>query len=234
MLQIDLWKRIAIILTCVVGLFLAMPNLFYTPVERHNDAVQAIELNGATPELEAERALWPEFLPSGLVNLGLDLRGGAHLLAEVRVKEVYKSRMDATWQEARDAVRSLSPVRRQQAPDDQVRMKLQDASAMPQALAAVRELARPVTSLTGVGTNDIEVSGDGDTITIVMSDAEKQATDERTMQQSLEIIRRRIDAVGTREPTIQRQGAERILIQVPGIGSACQRGLWQCRAAFSG
>jgi len=203
MLQIDLWKRIAIILTCVVGLFLAMPNLFYTPVERHNDAVQAIELNGATPELEAERALWPEFLPSGLVNLGLDLRGGAHLLAEVRVKEVYKARMDATWQEARD-------------------MKLQDASAMPQALAAVRELARPVTSLTGVGTNDIEVSGDGDTITIVMSDAEKQATDERTMQQSLEIIRRRIDAVGTREPTIQRQGAERILIQVPGIGSASE------------
>ncbi|MDP3862656.1 MAG: protein translocase subunit SecD, partial [Phaeovulum sp.] len=53
-----------------------------------------------------------------------------------------------------------------------------------------------------------------------LSEAEKLATDNRTMQQSLEIIRRRVDEVGTREPTIQRQGSDRILIQVPGIGSA--------------
>ncbi|MDP5349369.1 MAG: protein translocase subunit SecD, partial [Paracoccaceae bacterium] len=53
-------------------------------------------------------------------------------------------------------------------------------------------------------------------------EAERQATDDRTVQQSLEIIRRRIDEVGTREPTIQRQGADRILIQVPGVGSAAE------------
>ena len=53
-----------------------------------------------------------------------------------------------------------------------------------------------------------------------LSEAEKLASDDRTVRQSLEIIRRRIDEVGTREPTIQRQGADRILIQVPGIGSA--------------
>ncbi|MDE3028777.1 MAG: protein translocase subunit SecD, partial [Paracoccaceae bacterium] len=41
-----------------------------------------------------------------------------------------------------------------------------------------------------------------------------------TMQQSLEIVRRRVDAAGTREPTIQREGTDRILIEVPGIGSA--------------
>ncbi len=55
---------------------------------------------------------------------------------------------------------------------------------------------------------------------VTLSEAERQATDDRTMQQSVEIVRRRVDEAGTREPTIQRQGTDRILIQVPGIGSA--------------
>ena len=222
MLQIDLWKRIVIVLTCVVGLWLALPNAFYSPVEQHNDAVKAIEQGGATPELEAQRDLWPGWMPSGLVNLGLDLRGGAHLLAEVRVQDVYKSRMEATWPEVRDALRSLTPVRRQEAPDGELRVRLQDASKMAEAMEILRGLARPVQTLTGAGASDINVSGNDGLITITLSDAEKQATDERTMQQSLEIIRRRIDEVGTREPTIQRQGSDRILIQVPGIGSAAE------------
>lgn len=222
MIQIDLWKRIAIMLTCAVGLWLAMPNAFYTPVEQHNDAIQAIELSGSTADLEAQKALWPEWMPSGLVNLGLDLRGGAHLLAEVKLDEVYASRMEAMWPEVRDALRGLTPVRPQQAPPGELRVRLQDAEKMPEALVIVRALARPVQSLTGVGANDITVSGADNIITINLSDAEQQATDERTMQQSLEIVRRRIDAVGTREPTIQRQGSDRILIQVPGIGSAAE------------
>ncbi len=221
MLQIDLWKRILIVLTCACGLWLAMPNAFYGPVEQHNDAVKAIEVGGSTPALEAQRALWPEWLPSGLVNLGLDLRGGAHLLADVKLEDVYESRMEATWPEVRDALRSLTPVRRIEASSAQeLRVRLQDASRMPEAMEIVRGLARPVNSVTDVGAEDIDVTGDNGVITVTLSEAEKRATDERTMQQSLEIIRRRIDEVGTREPTIQRQGSERILIQVPGIGSA--------------
>lgn len=222
MIQIDLWKRIAIVLTCAVGLWLAMPNLFYTPVEQHNDAVKEIELSGSTPELEAQVALWPEWMPSGLVNLGLDLRGGAHLLAEVRLTEVYASRMEAQWPEVRDALRSISPVRRQQSPADELRVRLQDPEKMAEALAMVRDLARPVPSITGIPADDIDVNGADGIITITLSDAERTSTDERTMQQSLEIIRRRIDEVGTREPTIQRQGSDRILIQVPGVGSAAE------------
>ena len=84
MLQIDAWKRVLIVLTCVVGLVLALPNAFYTRVENHNDAAAAIELFGETPERAEALSGWPDFLPSGLVNLGLDLRGGAHLLAEVQ------------------------------------------------------------------------------------------------------------------------------------------------------
>lgn len=222
MLQIDLWKRVLIILTCAAGLWLALPNAFYGPVEQHNDAVKAISVAGTTPELEAQKALWPEWMPERLVNLGLDLRGGAHLLAEVNVEDVYANRMEAAWPEVRDALRSITPVRRVDAPKGELRVRINDASVMAQALEVTRALARPVQSLTGTGQNDIVVNGANDIITITLTDAEKQATDERTMQQSLEIIRRRIDEVGTREPTIQRQGSDRILIQVPGIGSAAE------------
>jgi preprotein translocase subunit SecD len=99
-------------------------------------------------------------------------------------------------------------------------VRIGDPAGMAKALDAVRALASPVVTLTGVGSDDIEVSGEGDVITVQLSEAEKLATDDRTIQQSLEIIRRRVDEVGTREPTIQRQGERRILIQVPGLGSA--------------
>ena len=226
MLQIDLWKRLTIILTCVVGLTLALPNAFYTRVEQHNDAIKAIELSGDSAELQAAAARWPGYLPSGLVNLGLDLRGGAHLLAEVRVADVYASRMQAAWPEIRDALRperaTVGTVRLQPSPSDEVHVRISQPDGMARALEVVRALARPVQTLTGVGSNDIEVSASGDLLIVTLSEAEKLATDERTVQQSLEIIRRRIDEVGTREPTIQRQGADRILIQVPGVGSAAE------------
>ncbi|WP_299967291.1 protein translocase subunit SecD [uncultured Roseobacter sp.] len=224
MLQIDLWKRILIWLTCATGLWLAMPNGFYTTVERHNDAVQAIELGADTAENRADRGVWPDWMPSGLVNLGLDLRGGAHLLAEVRVEDVYAARMQAAWPEIRDALRpersTVGTIRLQPSAEDEVRVRISEPAGMPRALEIVRGLARPVQTITGVGATDIDVRAEGDVIVVTLSEEEKLATDERTVQQSLEIIRRRIDEVGTREPTIQRQGAQRILIQVPGIGSA--------------
>jgi preprotein translocase subunit SecD len=84
----------------------------------------------------------------------------------------------------------------------------------------VQSLSSNVVTLTGAGQKDINVVADGQDLVITLSDAEKAATDSRTMQQSLEIIRRRVDAAGTREPSIQRQGADRILIEVPGVASA--------------
>lgn len=228
MLQIPLWKRVIILGLCALGVMMTVPNLFYTQVETHNDAVAAVEAAGgvATPEQAAAVALWPSWLPSNLVNLGLDLRGGAHLLAEVKVADVYSARIDGMWPDVRDALRDVRDeagnVRRQPSVDGVLRVAISKPEGMAQALKAVRALATPVVSLTGVGQNDIEVTADGDTIIVQLSEAERVATDNRTMQQSLEIIRRRVDAAGTREPTIQRQGEDRILIQVPGIGSASE------------
>ncbi len=224
MLNIPLWKRIVIWGVCALGLILAAPNLFYSRVEGHNDAVRAIENNGATETLRAQAAAWPGWLPSGLVNLGLDLRGGAHLLAEVQVEDVYARRMTALWPEVRDALRDLrdqvGTIRRQDAPPGELRVRISRPDGMGAAMQAVRQLAQPVTTLTGVGSNDIEVSAEGDELIVRLSAAERQAVTDRTLQQALEIVRRRIDEVGTREPTIMRQGDDRILIQVPGIGSA--------------
>lgn len=227
MIQMSFFQRLVIWCTVAVGLALAMPNAFYTSVERHNDAAAVLETGAlSTPELQEGLASWPGFLPSALVNLGLDLRGGAHLLAEVHVEDVYDDRMDGTWLEVRDGLRDardrVGTIRRQNAPLGELRVKIGSPENMEEAMRIVRGLATPVVSLTGVGSTDIVVASEGDTLIVSLSDAEKQATNDRTMQQSLEIIRRRVDQAGTREPTIQRQGERRILIQVPGIGSASE------------
>lgn len=224
MLQIDLWKRVLIWALCAAGLLLALPNAFYSRVETHNDAVAAIAVQGETPELTEQAGRWPGFMPSALVNLGLDLRGGAHLLAEVQVEDVYESRIKALWPEVRDILRperaTIGTIRRQPSPADELHVKISKPDGMARALEVVRGIAQPVVSITAAGEQDLAVTAQGDILIVTLSDAERLATDDRTVQQSLEIIRRRIDEVGTREPTIQRQGADRILIQVPGLGSA--------------
>ena len=226
MLYIDLWKRIVIIGLCALGLLLALPNAFYTRVESFNDATVALEKGVSTPENQANSTLWPSFLPSDIVNLGLDLRGGAHLLVEVKVADVYAQRMKSLWPEVRDTLRkeraTVGTIRLQDAPAGELRVKISNPSAMAQAIEFVSVLSQTIVSLNSVGEKDLVVTGQGDTLIVTLSEAEKVATDARTLQQSLEIVRRRIDEVGTREPTIQRQGNDRILIQVPGIGSAAE------------
>ena len=227
MLQFSLWQKILIWSVCALGILFALPNAFYTRVEIKNDIAEALSkgLQISSDDITNSKK-WPSFLPSNLVNLGLDLRGGAHLLAEVKVEDVYVQRLDAMWQEVRDILRAerndIGTIRRQGGRDDQLRVKISKIAGMDKAISAVETLARPVASLSGVGSKDIEVSSDQEILIIEFSEAEKLALNTRTMEQSLEIIRRRVDEVGTREPTIQKQGERRILIQVPGIGSASE------------
>ncbi len=226
-MQLPLWNRILIWGLCLTALILAAPNVFYSRVERHNDAILKLERGAAeTPELAADKALWPDWLPSRIVNLGLDLRGGAHLLAEVQTADVYKSRMDGYWPELRKALTAeratVGGIRRATSAPDELRVTIEKPEGMAKAIEVAKSLASPVITLTGVGQNDIDVRSEGAVLILHLTDVEKAATDDRTIQQSLEIVRRRVDEVGTREPTIQRQGTNRILIQVPGIGSAAE------------
>ncbi len=207
-----LWKRLVIWGFCLWGLLFALPNAFYSTVEHHNES--------------AEATGWPDWLPSSLIPLGLDLRGGAHLLAEVHLSDVHAARIESLWPEARDTLRDLREqvgnVRRLESAPGELRLSIGNPEATPAALEALRALASPVASLTGMGQSDLVISGAEGILTLHLSEAELRAMDERTLQQSLEIIRRRVDEVGTREPTIMRQGADRILIEVPGLGSAAE------------
>ncbi|MDO5659036.1 MAG: protein translocase subunit SecD [Paracoccus sp. (in: a-proteobacteria)] len=225
MLQISLFRRIVIIGLCVLGLLLAMPNLFYDRVEQHNDALAQSERDGfRTEEQQAAIDRWPGFLPNSLVNLGLDLRGGAHLLGEVKVADVYKARMNALWPEMRDALaadrETIGAVRRVQSAPDELHIEIENADAMARAMELARRQTQPILSLAGTQQDDLSFTAQGNQIIVRLTDAERRQIADRTLQQSVEIVRRRVDEVGTREPTIMRQGADRVLIQVPGIGSA--------------
>jgi len=183
MLTFPLWKQILTWLAVAAGLLLAVPNLYYAQVEAHNDAAKAVEAAGfATTEQQAALDQWPDYLPSGVVNLGLDLRGGAHLLAEVQVVDVYKARMDGWWPEVRDALRDVrdqvGSVRRQpgQVPYE-LRVQIETEAGMAAAVQAVRALASNVVTLTGVGQTDIDVTAEGNVLIVQLSEPEREALD---------------------------------------------------------
>jgi len=165
MLQFSLTKKILIWGIVVLGFLFAMPNGFYSRVEAVNDARAQIADMGSTAELETAAADWPSFLPSSLVNLGLDLRGGAHLLARVEVQQVYETRMDDYWPEVRDALRverdTIGTIRRVDAAVGELRVRVSEAAQIARAVEVVSALARPVTSLSGAGSTDIDVTCDG-------------------------------------------------------------------------
>lgn len=226
MLNFPPWQRWLVIAICLIGVAITLPNLFYGRVERADDARAAIERGvPETPEMTAALAGWPSWLPSNLISLGLDLRGGAHVLVEVDLADAQADRVEGIWPDLRDKLRGLrdqvGTVRRLEGPKGELRIRIGDPAGLQAALQAIQEVSQPVFSLSGLATRDFTARAEGsDTVIVTLSEAEITAMNERTMQRSLEIIRRRVDETGTREPTIQRQGADRILIQVPGLGSA--------------
>jgi preprotein translocase subunit SecD len=233
MLYFSPLKTAAVVLVCLAGLLLALPNLFYDSADQAARARSQIALLQERGEpvpgaLADQAAQWPSWLPGGVLNLGLDLRGGAHLLVEVSVEDVYAEQIVSLWPQARDALREVrdivGPFRQIEGDPQALQIVLREPTenGMELALSTLRELSQPVQQgLLGSVGRTLDVAQDGDDrIRVTLSEAEQTAALERTMAQSLEIVRRRVDEAGTREPTIQRQGERRILVQVPGIGSA--------------
>ena len=225
MLHFSRLKLLIVIIPCVWALYAIIPHLYYDRVERSNDA-QKILLSGVTPSEKTKDDVnnWPTFLSSRIVNLGLDLRGGAHLLVEVALEDVYDERLDAIWVEVRSELRKMrndvGSIRRIDADNDKLQVQINKPVGMALAVAAVQKLSQPVVSLASLNAQSFQVRSSSDVLVVRLSSEEKKALNDRTMAQSLEIIRRRVDEAGTREPSIQRQGERRILVQVPGIGSA--------------
>lgn len=141
------------------------------------------------------------------VNLGLDLQGGSNLLLEVKIDDVIKERMSGIEEGARQALRE-NKIRYQnlKAGSDNVRVKIDNLNSRNKAISAFRKIEEGL---------DVHETDDG----VIEIKYTEQALNEmklKVVDQSIEIVRRRIDAAGTKEPSIQSQGADRIAVQLPG------------------
>jgi preprotein translocase subunit SecD len=190
------WKALAIILTALVVCLCAVPNFFP----------------------EAKVKTWPLWAQRHLV-LGLDLQGGSYLLLEVDSNYIKKEKLD----QVRDDVRRVLRENKigytglaSRADYVEVRVKESDAQT---ALAKLRELSQPLGGLLGSsGQRSLEVSdAGGGLIRLTVPQAAVTDRIRQTIEQSIQIVERRVNQLGTVEPVIQRQGADRILVQVPGL-----------------
>jgi preprotein translocase subunit SecD len=154
----------------------------------------------------------PTWLPREQINLGLDLQGGSHLLLEVDLSAVIEERLEALVDDVRSTLRAERiGYRGLGVRGDVVTFTLTDPASAARALEVLEELDQGSLSRELV----LEQVGDG-RIELRLAQETADELRESAVTQSLEIVRRRIDEVGTREPTIQRQGEDRILVQVPG------------------
>ncbi|MGF1563342.1 MAG: protein translocase subunit SecD [Geminicoccaceae bacterium] len=191
MLRTPGWKVALVAVVCLGAILFTIPNLF------SRETV----------------AGWPSFLPRDQINLGLDLQGGSHLLLEVETQAVIDERLDAMVDEARAILRGERiGYRGLGVRGGAVTLTLTDPASANRAIELLED------ALVSDRINPdvlIEREGDG-RLSIALSPAEMEQATSNAVTQALEIVRRRIDEVGTREPTIQRQGDNRILVQVPG------------------
>ena len=164
----------------------------------------------------------PSWVPLKVITLGLDLQGGAHLVWQVDASDVQRSQTESL----RDDVRRI--LREEKVPlaggigasGRNVQFRVPDEAARNKVVARLRTLANPG-GVTALGTSqpasfEINVV-EGGLVRLTMSDATINERIRKAVDQTIEVLRRRIDVRGTTEPNIQRQGADRILVQVPGL-----------------
>jgi preprotein translocase subunit SecD len=198
MLDFPRWKRVWICLVLACGVLLSVPSLIG---EAHADKFGV------------------GFLPR--INLGLDLAGGSHLLLEADVEDVTKSRLAAMEDTIRsDMRRSSIDIGATSTTDGQVSFFVRDAAQVDAAVERARAQTHGV-GATGQRDWDVKVI-DSNRIVMTPTKAGLDTFINEAMAGAVDVIRKRIDALGTREPTIVRQGSDRILVEVPGLQDPAQ------------
>jgi SecD/SecF fusion protein len=197
MMQISPWSRIVTLLILLAGILIALPN--------------------ALPENLRDRL--PPFFPRQTVSLGLDLQGGSYLLLEVELDQVQKDRLETLLGDIRVGLRKGHIAYNSLAAQgDSVSVHILDAARVDDAKDILKNLNPLVTGgVLSVGARAYDMSDAAGTITMKMTDAYKTGTRNDIVNQSIEVVRRRIDQLGTKEPAIERQGDDRIVVQVPGL-----------------
>ncbi|MBR1265911.1 protein translocase subunit SecD [Bradyrhizobium sp. AUGA SZCCT0222] len=197
MLYFSRWKALAIILTALVVCLCAVPNFFPA----------------------AQVKTWPAWAQRHIV-LGLDLQGGSSLLLEVDSNYVKKEKLEQVRDEVRRVLRDAKIVYTGLAVrNDAVEVRISKDTDQATALTKLRDMAQPIGGLLGSsGGRDLEVAdAGGGLIRMTIPQPAMIERMRKTIEQSIQIVQKRVDEVGTVEPIIQRQGTDRILVQVPGL-----------------
>ena len=197
MLYFTRWKAAAIVLTAFVVCMFAVPNFL--------------------PEKMV--ASWPKWAQRHVV-LGLDLQGGSHILLEVDTKAVRKEMLETLRDDVRRVLRDARVgytglvVR-----GNSVEVRIRDAAHFEQAQTKLRELSVPLGGiLSATGQRSLDITAEQDSL-IRMTVTDPAIVDRvrQSVEQSIQIIEKRVNELGTVEPLIQREGTDRILVQVPGL-----------------
>ncbi|MCY4038620.1 MAG: protein translocase subunit SecD [Hyphomicrobiales bacterium] len=223
MLYFTKWKITFVLAVCAAGLLFALPNVF--------------------PQKVLDTL--PDWLPRDKVVLGLDLQGGSHLLLEVDVDTAVRERLETLVDDARsglrgerigyrnlgvreDALRVEIIVKEEKEEEEgegeegeaaEETEEIDGPARIAAALDVLEGLSEPIATsvFTPVPVQELEISAEGNVLEARLGEQARLQRTISAVSQSIEIIRRRIDELGTREPTIQRQGERRILVQAPGL-----------------
>ncbi len=196
MLFFTRWKAAGILITALVVCLFALPNFFSDSTVRK----------------------WPSWAQRHIV-LGLDLQGGSSLLLEVDTGAVRKERLQGI---ADDVLRILRqariPFTGRSVHGNSVEVRITRESDVDNAVGKLRELSQPLSGVIGsTGQRSVDIAENGGLVTLTPSDAALAERIRQSVDQSIQIIERRVNELGLVEPTIQREGADRILVQVPGL-----------------
>ena len=206
MLHFARWKVGLVLATIIFGILCSLPNLF------------------------SEKTLqdyYPSWLPGGQLVLGLDLQGGAHILLQVEEEGVIKERLEVLRGDVRSVLREGEKIGYSggvRIVKDAVQVKLRDIAQLAEARKRMEGLVQPISAslFTGGGTMETKLDVDEVQGILRLSLTEEGLASRvsNAVAQSIEVIRRRVDELGTTEPSIQREGNSRILVQVPGLQDA--------------
>ncbi len=192
LLHFSKWKTFGILAAVLIGIFFALPNALG----------------------EEQRKSMPGMMQN-TINLGLDLQGGAHMLLEVDSASVLTNQRriqkDNIRTSLRDAGISYGTIGEN---GDTLIANIRDVDDMDQAVDVLKGLETDLDS-GGGKTVDVE-RGEEKTIQVTITEENIEYIKNRTIDQSIEVLRRRIDPQGTTEMTLAKEGSERILLQVPG------------------
>jgi len=203
MIYITRWQRIVVFSILLVGFLFAFPNFL-------SDRL---------------RGMIPRYLPASTINLGLDLQGGSYLLLEVDMPGVAKERLETLRTDIRAQFRRerINFTDLNLAGNNGISVRIPNAPQIEAARTVLRNLAQPPGTVLTLGSNEYDISDDGQgNFTMRLTPTFQRQMQAQIVSQSIEVVRKRIDELGTREPTIQQQGADRILVQVPGLKDPAQ------------